>query len=247
MSAKKSMTHRNLSWHTFAMLFLISLTQNAFAGKFANQFTEFELPAGWTCGLEKVTWVCQHMEDKKKREALIVLGAKIRGPQDSMEQYQNRLSAAKNYTTADGKSVTSEAKFIKSVQINGHPWIDALHSQSEVPGFMTRYFATIEQNIGVLVTFSVENDKYSQYVTDLTKAMNSLKVFKKSAGPAAAVAFQNTQIPTKVESDTVFGTPQALPKDEEKTPTLPPADNPLLPLMVLFGVVAAFLLWKRRG
>jgi hypothetical protein len=251
MRTKKTKTSATLgSFNLVLGIFLLSiLPQIAQAGKFANQFTEFELPSGWTCGLEKVTWLCQHMEDKKKREALIILAAKIRGNQDSMEQYQSRLTGSKNYVAADGKGVNSEVKFTKSVEINGHPWIDSLHFQSEVPGFITRYFATIEQNIGILITFSVEKDKYAQYVSDLTQLMNSLKAFKKSVGPTAAVAFQNTQIPTKMDAETIFG---GAPTPAKETPVqkYPPPPESDSTLYILIGVAVVIGLWflkKRRG
>jgi hypothetical protein len=74
-----------------AILLIGSLTvqfPNAWAGKFANQFVEFELPAGWVCLLEGAEWVCQNQQDPvKKKEAIIILAAKILGDQDTLDQY----------------------------------------------------------------------------------------------------------------------------------------------------------------
>ena len=73
-----------------SMFFVSSIFQNANATKFGNQFVEFELPTGWVCLLEGAEWVCQNQADAaKKKEAIIVLAAKIQGDQDTIDQYQN--------------------------------------------------------------------------------------------------------------------------------------------------------------
>ena len=144
----------------------IMLSAPAQAAKFANQFAEFELPPQWQCNLEGAEWVCQSTNDAKKRDAIIVLAAKLKGDQDSLDQYLAYLKAAKTYTSVQGKSVKSEPKSAATVNINGQAWVDALHMESEIPGFYTRYLATVKQDIGVLVTYSINKGKYQQYLGD---------------------------------------------------------------------------------
>src|SRR6476620_4731169 len=98
----------------------------AFAAKFANQFVEFELPPQWQCNLEGAEWVCQSTTEKKKRDAIIVLAAKLKGDQDTLEAYLGYLKAAKSYTSVTGKPVKSEVKWAKMENYNGQPWIDSL-------------------------------------------------------------------------------------------------------------------------
>src|SRR6478752_10447979 len=86
-------------------------SQAVFAGKFANQFTEFELPPQWQCNLEGAEWVCQSTNEAKKKDAIIVLAAKLKGDQDSLDQYLTYLKAAKTFTSVSGKPVKSEAKY----------------------------------------------------------------------------------------------------------------------------------------
>src|SRR6476620_3480272 len=137
----------------FALGVLLSalclLPKDGFASKFANQFTEFELPPQWQCNLEGAEWVCQSTNESKKKDAIIVLAAKLKGDQDSLDQYLNYLKAPKTFTNVQGKSVKSEAKYAKTVNINGQAWVDSLHLESELPGFYTRYLATVKQDIGV--------------------------------------------------------------------------------------------------
>src|SRR5699024_3341102 len=140
----------------------------------------------------------------KKRDAIIVLAAKMKGDQDSLDQYLTYLKAAKTFTSVVGKAVKSDPKWAKTVNLSGQPWVDALHMESEIPGFYTRYLATIKQDIGVLVTYSVSKAKYSQYQNDFDNMIKTLKVFRKAGGinvaPASGNLFQNAQIPTSMGS-----------------------------------------------
>ena len=161
----------------FACAFLASVSH---AKRFTNQYTEFELPAGWSCALEGTEWVCQSENEARKKEAIIILAAKIRGSQDSLDQYQNYLKSAKNFTLPGGKTQVSEAKYAKVSRINDHQWIDALHLASEVPGFYTRYLATVKADLGVAVTFSVGKDHYAAYQSIFDNIVASLRVFRQT-------------------------------------------------------------------
>src|SRR3954452_11070741 len=90
----------------------------AHAAKFANQFTEFELPPQWQCNLEGAEWVCQSSNEAKKRDAIIVLAAKLKGDQDSLDQYVTYLKAGKTFSSVQGKPVKSDPKYAKTININ---------------------------------------------------------------------------------------------------------------------------------
>jgi hypothetical protein len=230
-----------------ALLLLASPVQ---AAKFANQFIEFELPARWQCNLEGAEWVCQSTDDSKKRDAIIVLAAKLKGDQDSIDQYTNYLKAPKIYQSVQGRTVKSEAKYAKQTQINEQTWVDSLHMESELPGFYTRYLATVKQDIGVLVTFSINKDKYSLYQADAETMVSTLKVFRKPGGinaaPAGGNLFANTGIPANVETGSIFPGQGAAPTDT--TAQKPAAADEELPmgLLLLGAAVVGYLVWRRR-
>ena len=93
----------------------------AHAAKFANQFVEFELPPQWQCNLEGAEWVCQSTVEAKKKDAIIVLAAKLKGEQDSLDQYLTYLKNPKIYTTVQGKPMKSEVKYAKTIaQVRVH-------------------------------------------------------------------------------------------------------------------------------
>jgi hypothetical protein len=218
------------------------------AAKFANQFSEFELPPQWQCNLEGAEWVCQNTNEAKKRDAIIVLAAKLKGDQDSLDQYLTYLNAAKTYTSVQGKPVKSEKKYAKTVNLNGQPWVDALHMESEIPGFYTRYLATVKQDIGVLVTYSINKAKYQEYLNDFDNMVKTLKVFRKQGGINAAPAntnlFANTTVPQNVLGDTVF-LGAALAGGSDAPKPRKEADLPFLPIAIGAAVVG-FLIWKKK-
>jgi len=148
------------------------------AKRFASKYCEFELPPGWQCALEGTEWVCQSQNKNRQKEAIIILAAKIRGSKDSLSQYQEYLKGTKAFKLPGGKTQVSEAKYTKMRNINNHRWVDSLHLASEVPGFYTRYVATVKEDLGVAVTFSVAKDHYGVYQPIFDKIVATLRVFR---------------------------------------------------------------------
>jgi len=161
----------------FLPLFMLSL---ACAETFTSPYCEFELPSGWKCALEGTEWVCQSENADRKKEAIIIMAAKYRGPQDSLAAYLQYLKASKTFTLPGGKTQVSDPKSAKEVKIKGHQWIDALHLASEVPGFYTRYLATVIADLGMAVTFSVAKDHYDAYQDVFEKVVQTLRVFREA-------------------------------------------------------------------
>jgi hypothetical protein len=187
----------------------MALGFSAHAAKFANQFVEFELPANWVCLLEGTEWVCQNQQDPAKRkEAIIILAAKIQGDQDTLDQYQAYLKNPKTYSNSQGKQVTSQVKYSQNKSISEQPWVDSLHIDSEISGFYTRYLATVKDGIGILVTYSVNKDKYGEYSAMFEDLVKSLKAFRREGGlnaaPASSNLFAGAKVPTDVSNETVF-------------------------------------------
>jgi len=234
----------------FALVLALLPTQVAHAAKFANQFAEFELPPQWQCNLEGAEWVCQSTNEMKKKDAIIVLAAKLKGDQDSLDQYLAYLKSAKTYTSVQGKPVKSEAKYAKTVNINGQAWIDALHMESEIPGFYTRYLATIKQDIGILVTYSINKAKYQNYLDDFETMVKTLKVFRKAGGinvaPQNSNLFQNTTIPAGVGTDTIFPGAQQVQGGADSKPAGSKGQGFPLPLILVGVAAVGFIIWKKR-
>lgn len=231
---------------------------SAQASKFANQFVEFELPSGWVCILEGAEWVCQNQQNQeKKKEAIIVLAAKIQGNQDSLDQYLSYLKNPKSFTNAEGKQGISEVRYANTKTIQDKSWVDSLHYESEIRGFYTRYLATVTDGIGILVTYSVNKGKYQEYASVFESMVGSLKAFRRDGGLNAASAnsdlFKHTAIPSGVSGETVFSVPVAA--DDEKRNAAKKSDLAALlddPLIFYGGIgaialIAISIIKKRRG
>ena len=239
------MTHKYVG--TLLALITIFSAQNSFAAKFANQFIEFELPPQWQCNLEGAEWVCQSSDPAKKKDAIIVLAAKLKGDQDSLDQYLTYLKAAKSWTSVQGRPVKSEPKYAKTVNINGDAWVDALHLESEIPGFYTRYLAAIKQDIGVLVTYSISKPKYQEYLGDFENMVKTLKVFRKpglNAAPQNSNAFGNITIPTGMTPDAVF--PNTTVQGGSDQPVAPKKQESSLPIILIALAAVGYFIWRKK-
>lgn len=176
----------------FSLVLVLTIPTIVHAKTFSSQFSEFELPSGWDCALEGSEWVCQSDDKDRKKEAIIILAAKYRGEQDSLDQYQAYLKQPKSFALPGGKTQISEAKSVAVREINSQRWVDALHLASEVPGFYTRYLATVKDNLGIAVTFSVAKDHYDSYQEIFEKVIATLKVFDQKSAKEGAWKQKNT-------------------------------------------------------
>jgi hypothetical protein len=212
------------------------------AKTFANQFVEFQLPDKWECQLDGTEWVCQSTDEQKKRDAIIVLAAKIKkAGMDELPKYKEHLEKPQTYQSLSGENVTSEPRYAKELEISGKTWIDSLHLQSEIPDFYTRYLATVEADLGILVTFSVRKDKYDEYAPDIENMAKSLRAFRKPGeiNPAQAGGGD-----IAAPADTIFGGGGGESKTKPKSSGSESGAALLLLLLIAGG--AGFFIWKKK-
>jgi hypothetical protein len=199
----------------FAIAVLALLCSQANAKRFSSKYCEFELPSGWECALEGSEYVCQSENADRKKESIIILAAKIRGEQDTLDEYMAYLKKTKEYNLPGGKKQISEPKHTKMTTINEHQWVDALHLASEVPGFYTRYLATVKEDLGVAVTFSVTKDLYATYQPIMDKLISTLRVFRQKKADFSGLRGDGTQDPNF--SDATFNPQSSLDLQVNRT------------------------------
>jgi hypothetical protein len=60
---------------------------------------------------------------------------------------------------------------------------------SEVPGFITRYLATVAKGLGIAITFSAHQSKFKYYSADFYRMIKSIRVRENIPLPKEPVAF----------------------------------------------------------
>ncbi len=156
--------------------FLFVFSVQTYGRTFKNAYISFEMLDNWKCQLEQTEWVCRAEDPQESKEAVIILTAKEKGPTDTFELYQNHMSSP---ITTQGKSGTMTSTVIyksTKLKMSDHPWLDALHTNSEVQNYYTRYLATTKDQIAILVTFSAHNKYYAKHSTNFNNTVKSLRV-----------------------------------------------------------------------
>lgn len=240
-----NLTHIKL---IFGIFLLIVFSSSVFAKRFSSKYCEFELPSGWECALEGSEYVCQSENADRKKESIIILAAKIRGEQDSLDEYMAYLKKSKEYNLPGGKKQISEPKNTKLTNINDQQWVDALHLASEVPGFYTRYLATVKEDLGVAVTFSVTKDLYASYQPIIDKLVSTLKVFRQRktdlsalrSGKTEDTTFENTTFNPNSAADLQVNKTQKRKEDSGDD------DLMLIIAVIVLGAVIMIILKNRK-
>jgi hypothetical protein len=132
---------------------------------------------------------------------------------------------------------------VKDLDISGKPWVDSLHLASEIPDFYTRYLATVESDLGILVTFSVRKDKYDEYAPDIENMVKSMRAFRKpgDVNMGAGGGSMDGVDPNA----TIFNSTEGTVK--KKAPTGGGGDAGMMILLLLVVVGGgAFFIWKKK-
>jgi len=231
---------------TSLALAIFILPSLASAKLFRNAYVQFELPASWECTLEGTEWVCGSQNKIDSKESIIILTAKEVGPQDTFASYETFLKTPKQVQSANNKPALSQVKSVRQRKINDHPWVDALHLGSEIPGYYTRYLATVKDKLAILVTLSAHQKYYTKYSNDYFKAVESLRVV------ATKDLFAPRQLaPVKPNGEAIGGNvnPQ-VPMDSDVAPPseVDPSGNDaiLIGCGLIILAVAGYLLYKRK-
>ena len=160
---------------SFALLTLVSAT--AFGLKTA--YVQFDHPEGWKCELAQGVWICQSTTEPDRREAVVLSIATMATEWDTLDNYETYLKQPKTIQDEEGKTLTSKVTYARKRNINGHNWVDALHFNSELPGFWSRYVATTvktpQNSLAILITYIVSEEYYKQLAPKFEAMVSSLK------------------------------------------------------------------------
>jgi hypothetical protein len=75
----------------------------------------------------------------------------------------------------------SQVRSLRRTRIAAQEWIDCVQFESELPNYITRYLATVKDDIAVLVTLSAHKTTYSTLDSTFDAVINSLQVNSPSA------------------------------------------------------------------
>ena len=139
---------------------------------------DITLPQGWTCALEGTETVCTPQGEPPHR-AILIAAMKFRNPEmDTINAYTAHLGKPKNSVLPDGKKMTSTVERVDHTVIDGRTWVDATHLESEVPGYRTRYLASLTAQVGIAITFSTIKNDYEIYQPVLDRTVSSINIYQ---------------------------------------------------------------------
>jgi len=140
-------------------------------------FIHINLPSNWQCNQEEQDWVCHPQDGSSRSEAILIAVNKNKDEvDDHLPKYRAHLKIPRDMVDLAGVSSKSKVRYVKDTKIQGHPWIDALHLGSEIPGFFTRYLATSKEKIATLVTYSISESAFAKHSKTLDTAIKTLSI-----------------------------------------------------------------------
>ena len=232
---------------TLASLVALSTPIQAQAKTFKTQFLKFEIPANWSCSQEEIDWICQPDNTAERSEAMIVVVTKaVNEIDDTFPKYEETLKAKRAMRDLLGNAYQSDVKYVRTRDIKGQKWIDSLHLGSEIPGFYSRYVASIKEQVAGLITYSVSESVYPKYAAMMDQMIDTVEIFFDPK------AFQEAM---KAGPSGILGVPRrgggkftAAKVENATAPTAPtPKTDPsqIVGGLILVGAVGYFI-WKKK-
>ena len=162
----------------FFISLLILVSSNIIAKPFVNNFIEFNLPDDWNClpfqgGPD---WSCQPMNPEVKNEAIIVILMRGQKKIDNLTNYITYFNKPLTMAYIQNGKAKSKPTYSKFKEIAGQQWVDSQHESSEIPNYLTRYIATIQDGRVILIAITVYKEKYNTYMHLLYALVESIKL-----------------------------------------------------------------------
>jgi hypothetical protein len=161
----------------FVILIFLICSAPLAAETFQSSYMSFELPPRWTCQLEQAEWVCEDGSEGPQKSAIIILTAKERGAIDRLDIYEDELSRPRPLRDTNGNPLgrSSRVIFVRSEAIGARTWIHGRQFESEVPNYYTEYFATVDDQIAILVTFSAHSSIFDRALQQFYPSMATIQ------------------------------------------------------------------------
>lgn len=214
---------------------------------FTTQYVSFDQPEGWACELSQGVFICQSTTDPDRKEALVMSIATVATEWDTLENYENYLKQPRNIPNEQGGEITSKVTYVRRRNINGFVWVDSLQQNSELPGFWSRYLATVQNQLAILITYIVSEERYQTLAPQFERMVTSLKPNKDFN---LNVATKQGQVTT--EGAEVLGAQKNILsqrlKAKKPDPVLPPEKStfPTTQLALFILAIVALILFVRR-
>ena len=159
--------------------FVLTLPLQTVAKTYNAGYLTFEMPDDWKCSPFGASHVCHSgLNNQKKKEAMIIVTVKTPGGGDKSDQYLKFLNQPRNNVGQPSKIITKS----KTVNLNGHLWVEGWHQNSEVRNYYTRYEVTTccgtKPKLAMLVTLSANVKHFKKYSKAFADTVASLRVIE---------------------------------------------------------------------
>lgn len=213
----------------------------AFGNVWAKQtsYLSYEEPPGWNCELStQGVFVCESPNEQQRQNSLILVFGAPATDFDTLPNYERYLNRPKTIMDESGKPIDSKVTFVRKRNINGFEWIDSLQQNSELPGFWTRYVATVQKPLAILVTYVVSEQQYAELTPSFERMVASLK-------PLTNFKFSTNQNDLALPGTELGGVlKNHLEKRLQKknVAVSEPSKSPQSSSLLLYGIVAVLIL-----
>lgn len=149
----------------------------SFAKIYKNNYISTDIPDTWICFQENTAHICRSPNDKSGSEAIMIINARMRSPQDNLGEFHSMLNKQRTIFDVKNKPIHSTVYTVRDVKLNGKTWVESTQFNSEIPNFYSFYYATVDDqwDVAVLVNFNVHVKGLAKYKPAIGKIVQTLR------------------------------------------------------------------------
>ncbi len=215
-------------------------------------YVSFDHPDGWRCELSQGVWICQSTLEAERRDSVVLSIATMATEWDSVDNYLDYLKKTRTISDDQGKPIESKVTYARKRDINGVVWVDSLQVNSELPGFWSRYVATVHNKLAILITYVVSESQYQRLAPQFERMVASLRpnsefdlnIASKQGEMQLPGASKLGPLQTDILRERLK--PAAAKSEQEDEETEEGSGLALYGSLLALGGVAAWFVWRRR-
>jgi hypothetical protein len=215
-------------------------------------YVSFDHPDGWRCELSQGVWICQSTLEAERRDSVVLSIATMATEWDSVDNYLEYLKKTRTISDDQGKPIESKVTYARKRDINGVVWVDSLQVNSELPGFWSRYVATVHNKLAILITYVVSESQYQRLAPQFERMVASLRpnsefdlnIASKQGEMQLPGATKLGPLQTDILRERLK--PAAAKSEPEDEETEEGSGLALFGSLLALGGVAAWVVWRRR-
>ncbi len=161
-----------------------------------TSYLKIKEPYGWSCEQRQAVWLCRSLNKLEKKEAFLIIKAKLAGRTDNNASFYESLRAPLPLANSSGSNAMSKVYSVKKININNQTWVQGQHLNSVAQNYFTEYLVTVSGDLAIGLEFTYHQSRYNKYKGVFDILVKNLTLVDNVASSSPKITMPKQKLPT---------------------------------------------------